>query len=165
MEYTEVVSYFKGIASKLKSIQHNDIHQKRFISDFNDEMAQKWGDMKGYFMVLSGGAGKFVEQGMYYKDSKRMAVEIHGHCDHMESVELKEQVRSKIEAIAKQVIVRMIEDSENYDTCPHFLQKFNPSSAIYEHFESAVPNFLTCVLSFDLISDDYIEIDENEWLQ
>lgn len=164
MEYTEVVKYFKNIATRLKKVKHDDKSNNRFIIDFNDELSQKWGGMKGFFIVLSVGVGKFMEHSPWFFDSKRIAIEVHGHCVNTDNIVEKEKVRTEVEALAKQIIARMIIDSEDFNSCPRFMQKFNPSTAIYEHFESVVPNFLTCILSFDIVDEEFIEIIETEWL-
>lgn len=162
MDYNEITSYFESLAARHKSIQHSD-GNVRFAQKWNNEVQAIFNRVQSPFMVLNTGVGRFVEEEMEFRASRRMGFEIHVPCKKMTDPKSVNEASTLAEKIGKQILAKIVEDSLDYSTCPHDFRSFDASTAVFEHFESMVPNFMTCVFSFDLSEDDYLNYDETQW--
>lgn len=164
MEYNEFKEYFLGLASSHVDILHHETNNDRFCTDFNNDVQNKWQQMDGVFVVLNDGVGGFEKMDLDFLDKRRSSIEINVCCgDWMSDPKSKQEARNKAESIAKDFVSKMILDSENYESCPRFLSKFDARKAIYQNFESTMSNFMTCVLSFEIIDENYLEYNPEKW--
>jgi hypothetical protein len=165
MNQIEFISYFEKIASTHKLINHQPKVNERFIVWPQGDLVNKFSKMKDAFMVLNEGSGAFEKLGEGYIDVKRVSFEI--HCQYKSSQDATDKIRAsdQAEQIAKNIIARMIEESEDYDdgVCPRFMRQFRAETVIYENFESMAPNFVTCLCSFSIQDDNYLENDLTVW--
>lgn len=166
MDHIEFVQYFERLAASHKEINHDANSNPRFVTWTDEAFMSSINNMRGTFMVINEGSGSFRALGEGYIDVKRASFEIHVEAgDWSSDKNVKVVAINKAEKIGKQIIARMIEDSENYDplTCPRELRKFRAETVLYENFESMAPNFVTCLFSFTIEDDNYLEHEEDVW--
>jgi hypothetical protein len=166
MNHISYIQYFERIAASHKEINHDAKTNPRFVLWTNDAFASGLNSMKGAFMVINEGSGSFTKLGEGYVDTKRASFEIHVEAGNWSSDPLiRVKAIDKAERIGKQIIAKMIEDSEDYDPamCPRELRQFRAETVIYENFDSMAPNFVTTLFSFTIQDDNYLEHQEDVW--
>lgn len=166
MDHIDFVKYFERLAESHKEIQHNAKSNPRFVHWTDESFSSKINNMKGVFMVINEGSGSLAKVGEGYLDTKRASFEIHAEAGNWSSdPQAKTEAINKSEKIGKQIIARIVEDTENYDPlfCPRELRQFRAETVIYENFESMAPNFMTTLFSFTIQDDNYLEHEEDVW--
>lgn len=157
--------YFKGLAESHVDIRHAK-NNKRFVFSRMEAGPSAFKGLKGVVVVLNEPIGRFSKDGNVYLDNKRGSFEIHVQVPNKAPIETRLEASSRAEEIGKSFTAKMRHDRESYDVCPHVIQKFNPESVVYEHAESVMENFVTCIFSFDIVSgdEDPTEYNPNLWL-
>jgi hypothetical protein len=165
MKHIDFINYFEKLATEHRLINHQPKINERFVVWPQADLHTKFSKMKETFIVLNEGSGSFQKLGEGYIDVKRVSFEI--HCQFKPSNDAMDKVRAadQAEQIAKNIIARIIDDSENFEdgVCPRFMRMFRAETVVYEHFESMAPNFVTCLCSFSLEDDNYLENDPSVW--
>lgn len=164
MNYLEFKDYFENLAKTNKLIRHSDT-DVAFVTDWNQEVESLWSSKKSPVMVLNLGTGFFRVEDIELVDMHRCGFEIHVPIDGKKSNKSAVHAAADMaEKIGKQIILKMRYDGENYESCPRVIGAFDPSKVLYQHFESKLPNFMTCVFSFELNGENYEQYDASQWL-
>lgn len=165
MDIIAYEDYFKNLAKSHKDVRHSDA-DPHFIFNRTDAVPAQFKTMKNVAVVLNQPIGRFSKDGQVYSDNKRGSFEIHVQVPNKADIDTRIQASNKAEVIGKSFIARMLYDRNNYSTCPKIIDRFKPESVAYEHMESELPNFVTCIFSFDITAgdEDPLTYDSTLWL-
>lgn len=164
MEYLELKRYFENLASHHAQIQHSR-DDEGFVTGWNNELESRWSARKKPFMVFNIGVGFFKVEDLELVDQRRCGFEIHVPVENKTKDKNAVHTAANLaEKIGRDIIIKMRTDGENYEYCPRFIGAFDPTKVLYEHFESKIPNFMTCVFSFELNGENYEQYDATQWL-
>lgn len=163
MELNEVVAYFEDLAKRHKKILHTE-GKKRFAQQWNAEVEQMFKNISTPFMVLNQGIGglRYDDTGIVRK--RRIGFEIHVPANRNTDTKSVGEALTLAERIGLDIIACIMRDVDGDEVCPRAFRNFEPDTVIFEHFESKMPNFMTCVFSFDIDDDDYITYNQESWL-
>lgn len=162
MQLKELHDYLKRIAEEHREIGHTEMRPRYFFYH-HESLVQDFNTMEEVCVTVESPIGSLVKEAQEYRDRKRMALVVHVQAGKLNSNEERLEASDKAERIMKEIIARILHDSE-MKLCPILLRNVDASGWVYEHMESKLPNFVSCVLGLELVGYDYITYDESKWL-
>ncbi|CAB4138809.1 hypothetical protein UFOVP350_2 [uncultured Caudovirales phage] len=162
MQLIELHDYLKKIAEEHRAIGHTD-ERPRFFFYHYESLTQDFNTMEDVCLTVESPIGSMVREAKEYRDRKRFALVVHVQAGSLNSNVDRLKASDKAERIMKDIIARMLHDSE-LKLCPILLRNVDASGWVYEHMESKLQNFVSCVLGVELVGYDYLQYDANQWL-
>lgn len=162
MQLKPLHDYLKRIAEEHREITHTE-ERPRFFFYHYESLTQEFNTMEDVCVTVESPIGSLVREAQEYRDRKRFALVVHVQAGSLNSKAERLDASDKAERIVKDIIARILYDSEE-KLCPIKLRNVDASGWVYEHMESKLPNFVSCVLGMELVGYDYLQYDANQWL-